>query len=342
MPRYPHIPGIPLMGPGGLRGLTRASEFVTMPRAPVHFLKNVGPRPVVPSAIPRPPAPFARARPLVAPGAPRRLAFRDAPVDPVSFPRLVPAAPPTPPPSPLRFTYWETPSLSKEGVRRAYINRRLPSFSPSPSSIPVPKRFLQGAPRKHAAFSVSAFAPSLEDALREPAPPTPCKPKSVRIAVSAPTPRSGMCSRRSASSLRSILVQSRPADEVRVKKSVRFGDVAVHDVDYWIDRKSNDDRGLWKMGRMQGWRVIPLSEPDEDGLWNRYMSMWGNSDHHSSLYYHIGMPKCTNPGCHWEEIAQVYRAFLRKGVSLWDRHDLILYAWSELRERERQKGRWLL
>jgi hypothetical protein len=130
-----------------------------------------------------------------------------------------------------------------------------------------------------------------------------------------------------------------------VKKSVRFGDVAVHDIDYWIDRKRHvfDDGGLYRMmGTLQGWRVTPLAEPNEDRELERYMTMWSSSALHCTLYYHIGMPHCTNHGCHWNEIGEVYRAFLRKGVSLWDRHDLILYAWSELRERERQKGRWLL
>ncbi|CRG91148.1 hypothetical protein PISL3812_08196 [Talaromyces islandicus] len=355
MARY-HIPGIPLIGPGGLRGLTRASEFVTMPRAPVGFLRNSGPRHLVPSASTSPgrpsaiPPPFARTRHLVPPGAPRRLRFYDAPVSSFPFPRLTPPSPP--PPSPLRFTYWETPSLSKQGVRRAYINRRLPTF-PSPSRIPlpVPKPLLQGAPRKHVTFAVPV-ARSFEDALCEPAAPTPCKPRAPRPrlcfdrarAPASPSVRGGSCTRRSASSLRSILVRSadKPVDEVRVKKSVRFGGVAVHDVDYWIDRKRHVffDGGLWKMGRLQGWRVTTQPNSESDGEEFQGYTMWGHD--HSNLNYHTNMPRCHNLGCRWQEIAEVYKQFARQGLQLGDRHDLIMFAWSELREREREKGRWLL
>lgn len=128
-----------------------------------------------------------------------------------------------------------------------------------------------------------------------------------------------------------------------MKKSVRFGDVAVHDVDYWIDRKTHVffDGGLWKMGRLQGWRVTPLDKPNEDGELEKYVTMWGSD--HSNLYYHTNTgKKCHNAGCHWSSIAFVYKSYMRQGVHLWDRHDLVLYAWSELRERERQKGHWLL
>ncbi|KAH8703325.1 hypothetical protein BGW36DRAFT_369160 [Talaromyces proteolyticus] len=353
MARYPLIPGIPFVASGGLIGLTRASAFVTMPRGPVQFHKTTVSRP--PPPLPRP----ASLLPAI-PGAPRRVAFRDACVSAIPFPALVRPAPcpPSPPASPLRYTVWCSPSVSKTGVRRAFINRRLPPFSPPPSRIPLPlprpQRLLPAAPRKYG--FVASPIPSFDAALAEPALPSPCKrsvPPTRAVGIPATcrkvhfaqdaspaTLARGDDARRSASSLRSILVRSRP-DKVRAKKSVRFGDAVSHDVDYWIDRKKHvfNDGGLWMMGRLQGWRVTPLDTPDADGETEKYMTMWGHD--HSSLHYHTKMPPCKH-GCSWGSIVKLASAYHLSGVYLWNDHDVLLRAWSETREWKRERGWWCL
>ncbi|OKL61695.1 hypothetical protein UA08_02395 [Talaromyces atroroseus] len=351
MPASLHIPGIPYMGSGIVLGrLSRASAFLALPRSPVKFRRNIRYRELPstpPSKLPRP----------CVSGAPHRRRFRAAPASAVPFPSIARAKPATPPPSPPRYCVWPTPSMSKNGVSRALLNRVLEPATPPPSRIPVrvPLRSCissipscPGAPRKKVGFAnplTRSFAhvfpspsprPSrLTFAWRNtpvaPAPPVPTRPSVLQKLVGS----------RSASPLRSILVRSR-SDEVRAKKGVRFGDVAVREVDYWVDRKEHVffDGGLWALGRLQGWRVTPLDTPDEDGETEKYMTMWGHD--HSSLYYHTHMPPCPHAGCVWAKISRMALHYKSKGIYLFDDHEKLLALWSEVRGVARDRGHWKL
>lgn len=350
MPSSSHIPGIPyLKGPCGLGRLTAASAFLQLPRSPVKFRQNKRSRTL-------PSTPASRLPRRVVPDAPRRSRFQAAPVaSAIPFPYIAKFKPRSS--SPPRFCVWTTPSMSKNGVTRALQNRRFNPSSPEPSRIPVSVNIQSAlpaipcppAPRKRvnfvnlvtAAIPSDAFSPSKAKASRRTFFRNPERVARANLYARLADARKSIvgCS---ANPLRSILVRP-DSDKVRVKKGVRFGSTEIREVDFWIDRKRNvfQDGGLWKMGRLQGWRVTPLDTPNEDGETEKYMTMWGH-DHSSVYYHHTDEPECPHEGCLWQAIARFARYCRRKKRNLGCEGENLLPYWSEYRQRARDEGYDLL
>lgn len=355
MPSSLHIPGLPYMrGTGTLSRLTAASAFLQLPRGPVHFKRNARARDI-------PSTPACKLPRRVKPDAPRRPTDQAPPVArAIPFPSLSRFKPPSPSPSaPVRYCVWTTPSMSKNGVSRAFQNRRFNPSSPEPSRIPislaVPSRFARpmipcpSAPRKRAnvinPMTATQFttilSPTEAKASRRVFSPTPDTAVRARLYAKLANVRKQMDGR-SASPLRSILVRSH-SDKSATKKGVRFGSAEVREVDFWIDRKRNvfQDGGLWKMGRLQGWRVTPLATPDDDGETEKYMTMWGHG--HTSLYYHSGdVPECPHEGCVWGAIYRFVKFCKRKRLNLGCDGENIMPLWNAYRQRARELGHDLL
>ncbi|EEA25048.1 hypothetical protein TMatcc_011286 [Talaromyces marneffei ATCC 18224] len=345
-----HIPGIPyLQGPSVLGRLTTASAFLQLPRSPVKFRPNERSRALLST-------PASRLPRRIAPAAPRRRRFQAAPVaSAIPFPSLAKFKPRSS--SPPRYCVWTTPSMSKNGVTRALQNRRFNPSSPEPTRIPVSASIRSAlpvipcppAPRKRVDFvnpvtatvPSNVASPSKVKASRRTFFRNPERVARANLYASLVEAHKSIVSR-SAKPLRSILVRP-DSDKVRAKKGVRFGSTEIREVDFWIDRKRNvfQDGGLWKMGRLQGWRVTPLETPNEDGETEKYMTMWGH-DHSSVYYHHPDEPECTHEGCLWQAIALFARYCRRKKKDLGCEGENLLRHWSEYRQRARDEGYDLL
>ncbi|EED18919.1 conserved hypothetical protein [Talaromyces stipitatus ATCC 10500] len=329
------IPGIPYMrGPRGLGRLTAASAFLQLPRSPVKFRRNV-------RTCDIPSTPVCKLPRRITPDAPRRRGFQATPAtSAIPFPSHAPSKPP----SPTRYCVWPTPSMSKNGVSRALQNRSYNPSSPLPSRIPVAVDIRSALPvipcpsalRKRVNFvnpmtaiHANDGSPVKAKSSRRTYHPKPELVARTRLYLKLAQIRKSMVSR-SANPLRSILV--RPGSEkVAKKKGVRFGPTLIREVNYWIDRKRNvfQDGGLWQMGRLQGWRITPLSTPNEDGETEKYMTMWGH-DHN--------VIECPHEGCVWGSIALFVKYCRLKRMDLGCEGENLMPLWSAYRQKARDAG----
>ncbi|KKA23699.1 hypothetical protein T310_2290 [Rasamsonia emersonii CBS 393.64] len=303
-----------------------------MPRGPVKFRENPDfvpfhllPRP------PRQPATPAHQRPVLrCPPAPRRPGYH----------RLL--VPPPRPRSPPQYNGFQSPSVSKSGVSKAPINRPLPP----PSRIPIlSKTFfskkVSSRPQTRLSDSSEASVSLLPircekkgQSATTSTPPRLAKPARPAIRETAPT-----SARQRVPAYGGLLVRPGSSEEMPEKR-VRFGDVTVHEVGFWIDRQRHVFRdGAYLTGRLQGWRVTPRAEPDEEGETEKYMTMWGHD--HSSLFYHDAHKPCTNDGCAWNSLARIKRRWREKGIHGWNRDD-IFRTWNRYREKVRERGGFAL
>lgn len=346
MPRTLMIPGIPLSrGFSGLSGLTEACAFKSMPRGPVKFREN-------PAFVP-----LRKSPPLPpTPAAPRHVAFR-----------RVKVLPPPPP----RFSTWQTVSMAKSGVTRAQVNRVI---APSPSQVlpRIPVRAKAPSPKKDSSRARDHLRVSESS---EPSLPAPCtkvrasvaRPSHISLSTASAVPRldarrtarqdrsrpwvqetqsstaratAKSTARQTDTAPRSILVKPQGTTK-KPKKCVQFGDVTVHKVNFWIDRKRDifNDGGSYKLGRLQGWRVTPLSKPDEDGLTEHFMTKWGHD--HSTLWYHESDKSCGQADCAWNNIALVRHKLVQAGFRGFENHEIIA-TWNGMREKIREYGGFAL
>ncbi|GAQ46856.1 similar to An13g01200 [Aspergillus niger] len=115
-------------------------------------------------------------------------------------------------------------------------------------------------------------------------------------------------------------------------KSVRFGEDTVIPVSCWIVRREHVfPAPLAAMGHLQGWKVTPRAEPDEEGEMEKYTTYWG-SDSYVMLDIHSVSEPCGRDGCQYQRLASI--AARRPG---WGPATVFL-AWNMLREKVRQRG----
>ncbi|PGH27896.1 hypothetical protein AJ80_00446 [Polytolypa hystricis UAMH7299] len=128
-------------------------------------------------------------------------------------------------------------------------------------------------------------------------------------------------------------------------KSVRFADdVSSREVDRWIVPALHQHRQpLGLLGKLQGWEVKPLEEPEEDGEDCKYVEYWGsfNNPQLACNHYHGDCPRC--PG--WNELSRIYRSLIRKAGFTEHDNQYIPKArafaiWNDEREKKRRTGRW--
>ncbi|KAE8138809.1 hypothetical protein BDV38DRAFT_291861 [Aspergillus pseudotamarii] len=130
--------------------------------------------------------------------------------------------------------------------------------------------------------------------------------------------------------------------KVKPVKSVRFGETTVIPVSRWIVRSEHSFHFPSWFGYLQGWRVVPLSEPDCDGETEKYITTWGK-DRYDMLTSHVdfmvlppvGIP-CGRQGCAWDTMRSIKlqhprwtEAMVIRGFNIW-------------REKQRQRGRFYL
>ncbi|BCR95153.1 uncharacterized protein AKAW2_20093A [Aspergillus luchuensis] len=115
-------------------------------------------------------------------------------------------------------------------------------------------------------------------------------------------------------------------------KSVRFGEDTIIPVSCWIVRREHVfPAPLAAMGHLQGWKVTPRAEPDEEGEMEKYTTYWG-SDSYVMLDIHSASEPCGRDGCQYQRLASI--AARRPG---WGPATVFL-AWNMLREKVRQRG----
>ncbi|OJZ80702.1 hypothetical protein ASPFODRAFT_212454 [Aspergillus luchuensis CBS 106.47] len=115
-------------------------------------------------------------------------------------------------------------------------------------------------------------------------------------------------------------------------KSVRFGEDTIIPVSCWIVRREHVfPAPLAAMGHLQGWKVTPRAEPDEEGEMEKYTTYWG-SDSYVMLDIHSASEPCGRDGCQYQRLASI--AARRPG---WGPATVFL-AWNLLREKVRQRG----
>ncbi|KAE8379303.1 hypothetical protein BDV26DRAFT_291466 [Aspergillus bertholletiae] len=133
-----------------------------------------------------------------------------------------------------------------------------------------------------------------------------CKPAPAKPALRQPTKPAGSAGTRGNHAQRAIarvgnavreLVKSPP--KAKPAKRVRFGETTVVTVSRWIDRSEHSFIFPSWFGHLQGWRVFALSEPNEDGETEKYVSQWG-SDPYDMLHTHYQATRpCGREGCVW-------------------------------------------
>ncbi|GKZ33377.1 hypothetical protein AbraIFM66950_003231 [Aspergillus brasiliensis] len=115
-------------------------------------------------------------------------------------------------------------------------------------------------------------------------------------------------------------------------KSVRFGEETVIPVSCWIVRREHVfPAPLAAMGHLQGWKVTPRSEPDEEGELEKYTTYWG-SDSYVMLDSHSASKPCGRDGCQYNRLASIAARRPRWGSAT------VFMAWNMLREKVRQRG----
>ncbi|KAL1964484.1 hypothetical protein VTN77DRAFT_6910 [Rasamsonia byssochlamydoides] len=367
------IPGIPFMRDPASR-YRGQPVFKPMPRGPVKFRENpdfvplrslahplapLPPRPVTPA--PRRPVLHCPRLPPPRPRSPPRYNGWDTPSMSKSGVSKAPInrpLPMDPPPSRIPVLVRSSKAFSTLKVSSRPQSRLSDSSEGSVSRLSTPCKLVRPAvatlstppPPRPATSRLSWLEDRCAARQDRPRPWLP-KGKSATTPTTArpPTPSARPTTRVSAkSSTRqaetatdSILVWPGSFKEKPVKR-VRFGDVTVHEVDFWIDRQRDVHRdGAWAFltGRLQGWRVTPRAEPDDEGETDKYMTMWGHD--HSSLYYHSADRPCANDGCAWNTLARIKRRWQEKAYRGWDRSD-VFAAWLAWRQRIRDRGGFAL
>ncbi|GAA89683.1 similar to An13g01200 [Aspergillus luchuensis IFO 4308] len=115
-------------------------------------------------------------------------------------------------------------------------------------------------------------------------------------------------------------------------KSVRFGEDTIIPVSCWIVRREHVfPAPLAAMGHLQGWKVTPRAEPDEEGEMEKYTTYWG-SDSYVMLDIHSASEPCGRDGCQYQRLASI--AARRPG---WGPATVFL-AWNMLREKVADAG----
>ncbi|KAL1979417.1 hypothetical protein VTN96DRAFT_5981 [Rasamsonia emersonii] len=366
------IPGIPWIRDPASRYRGQL-VFNPMPRGPVKFRENPDfvpfhllPRP------PRQPATPAHQRPVLrCPPAPRRPGYHRLlvpPPRPRSPPQYngfqspsvsksgVSKAPinrPLPPPSRIPIlskTFFSKKVSSRPQTRLSDSSEASVSLLPircekvrsadatrlSPRSQPRPETSRSSWLEERRAARQHRQRPWLQkgQSATTSTPPRLAKPARPAIRETAPT-----SARQRVPAYGGLLVRPGSSEEMPEKR-VRFGDVTVHEVGFWIDRQRHVFRdGAYLTGRLQGWRVTPRAEPDEEGETEKYMTMWGHD--HSSLFYHDAHKPCTNDGCAWNSLARIKRRWREKGIHGWNRDD-IFRTWNRYREKVRERGGFAL
>ncbi|PYH43359.1 uncharacterized protein BP01DRAFT_301232 [Aspergillus saccharolyticus JOP 1030-1] len=121
------------------------------------------------------------------------------------------------------------------------------------------------------------------------------------------------------------------------KKRVRFCETTeVLTVPRWIERKEHVFPGpLSCLGHLQGWKVTPLREPDEDGEMEKYTTYWG-SDTYVCLSYHNANSPCNRYMCAWNSLARI-----QAKRPAWQ-PPMVFSGWLKMREKLREQGEFRL
>lgn len=182
---------------------------------------------------------------------------------------------------------------------------------------------------------------------RKPSPGHPStahrKPAPTKSAIRKPTkpvtPAPNMANRAQRAiaqidlALAKLASASRKAKPV---KRVRFGETTVIPVSRWINRSEHSFIFPSWFGHLQGWRVVALSEPNDDGETEKYISTWG-SDQFDMLqtHTHSRIP-CGREGCAWEAMRRIKRQ--RPGWT----SQMLIKGFNDYREKMRQRGKFYL
>ncbi|PYI10618.1 hypothetical protein BO78DRAFT_414696 [Aspergillus sclerotiicarbonarius CBS 121057] len=125
--------------------------------------------------------------------------------------------------------------------------------------------------------------------------------------------------------------------KAKLLKSVRFGETTVVPVSRWIDRRENVfPAPLAALGHLQGWKVTPLSKPDEDGETEKYTTYWGSDSYIMLTSSHSASESCGRYGCAWNRLACIADQRPTWGPAT------VFMAWNKLREQIRQRGGYRL
>ncbi|PYH96896.1 hypothetical protein BO71DRAFT_396684 [Aspergillus ellipticus CBS 707.79] len=230
-------------------------------------------------------------------------------------PNLCPRSFVPPAPAPTGAGRSLTPPLSRLAERRAARQvRSRPWVSPRSQS---PNESLEGHP--------STRRPS----------PIPSKPTS--------TPATHMTrAQRAIKRIDEVLAKSAPASAVAGRKdtsvkAVRFGETTVISYPRWIVRQEHVyPAPIAAMGHLQGWSVTPLTEPDEDGEMEKYVSYWGSDSYVMLTSSHDASAPCNRHGCAWNRLARIAASRPAWGPAT------VFMVWNRLRERFRKQGRFRL
>ncbi|KAL2010005.1 hypothetical protein VTN00DRAFT_5812 [Thermoascus crustaceus] len=242
---------------------------------------------------------------------PRRVAFRE---NPEAAPRRsflpVPVKPP------------ERPRVSETRSKPRPAARSVVSFpsarSPSAASRLEERRAARLA-RPRPWLQEGKSSQSLASAAKGPKstvlPPPPSAPS--RSCVLPPTASSR--ARRAVALIDAFLVKPAISKGVaggrkdKSVKRIRFGEATVVTVDRWIERKEHVFPAPGRiLGQLQGWKVTPLEEPDEDGEMSKYTTYWGSGSSMLSFSHHR---PCDRDGCAWNELANIQRGWDSKSPS---------------------------
>lgn len=300
-----HIPGIPLIEDRASRFKSTGAVFRPLPRR-VAFRENPERAPrrsllPVPSKRPEPPRPETRLGP--------RLSSRSG----VSPPSARSARP-----APATATASARSSLVSrlEERRAARLARPRPWLEECKSSL-----------------TLDSAAKGPKSTVRPPSPSAPSRPT-----VLPPTAPARV--RRAVALIDAVLAKPAISKGVAGRnkdksvKRVRFGEMTVVTVPRWIERKDHvfPDPGRIA-GRLQGWKVTQLEEPDEDGEMCKYTTYWGHSQPSMLAFNHY---RPCGRGCAWNRLAA-----LQRKLRAWDT-EAVFKAWLAEREKIRQRGGFAL
>ncbi|RAK99661.1 uncharacterized protein BO80DRAFT_409916 [Aspergillus ibericus CBS 121593] len=174
--------------------------------------------------------------------------------------------------------------------------------------------------------------------------PSPSNPprRSLRPALHRPVAVSSQA-QRAIGLIDAVLAKPAPASagvggrKAKSVKSVRFGETTVVTVSRWIDRRENVfPAPLAAMGHLQGWKVTPLSKPDEDGETEKYTTYWGSDSYIMLTSSHSASESCGRYGCAWNRLARIAGLKPTWGPAT------VFMAWNRLREQIRQRGGYRL
>ncbi|KAB8255748.1 hypothetical protein BDV32DRAFT_108754 [Aspergillus pseudonomiae] len=177
-----------------------------------------------------------------------------------------------------------------------------------------------------------------------PSMPAHRKPAPTKSAIRQPTkpvnPAGGMVTRaqrtiaRIDDTLAKLVSTSGRKDKPR--KRVRFGETTVIPVERWIVRSEHSFIFPSWFGNLQGWRVVALSEPNDDGETEKYVSMWG-SDHYDMLYTHAhSETPCSRQGCVWDRMKHIMSQHPKWTPAM------VIKGFNVYREKMRQRGKFYL